>query len=47
MILDYFLFCNNAFRIAPPLVISEDEISEACMRIKNLLDDAMTNARKG
>ena len=44
LILDYFLFCNNAFRIAPPLIITEDQISEACNRIKKLLDAAMTNA---
>jgi acetylornithine/N-succinyldiaminopimelate aminotransferase len=44
LILDYFLFCNNAFRIAPPLIITEDQISEACNRIKKLLDSAMTNA---
>ncbi len=29
LILDYFLFCDNAFRIAPPLTISNDDISEA------------------
>jgi acetylornithine/succinyldiaminopimelate/putrescine aminotransferase len=45
LILDYFLFCNNAFRIAPPLIITEDEISKACSRLKELLDDAMTNAK--
>jgi acetylornithine/N-succinyldiaminopimelate aminotransferase len=45
LILDYFLFCNNAFRIAPPLIISDDEIIMACTRLKNLLDDAM-NRRK-
>lgn len=26
IIVDQFLFCNNAFRIAPPLVITEDEV---------------------
>lgn len=41
LILDYFLFCDNAFRIAPPLVISDDEILLACSRLKSLLDDAM------
>ena len=45
LVLDYFLFCNNALRIAPPLTISEEEISEACIRVKKLLDDAMTNAK--
>jgi acetylornithine/N-succinyldiaminopimelate aminotransferase len=45
LILDYFLFCNNAFRIAPPLIISEDEILKACIMTKKLLDDAMINAK--
>jgi acetylornithine/N-succinyldiaminopimelate aminotransferase len=45
LILDYFLFCDNAFRIAPPLIINDDEILLACSRLKNLLDDAM-NRRK-
>lgn len=27
---DWFLNCNNAMRIAPPLIISEKEIDEAC-----------------
>jgi len=46
LILDYFLFCNNALRIAPPLIISEEEISLACRQLKELLDDAMSNAKK-
>jgi acetylornithine/N-succinyldiaminopimelate aminotransferase len=41
LILDYFLFCNNAFRIAPPLIISNEEIVTACNLLKVLLDDAM------
>ncbi len=40
IILDYFLFCDDAFRIAPPLVIKDDEIVDACNRVKKLLDDA-------
>jgi acetylornithine/N-succinyldiaminopimelate aminotransferase len=39
LILDYFLFCDDAFRIAPPLTITEEEISLACRKICNLLDD--------
>jgi acetylornithine/N-succinyldiaminopimelate aminotransferase len=45
LILDYFLFCNNAFRIAPPLIISEDEIKKSCIRLKELLDYANSNAK--
>jgi len=44
LILDYFLFCNNAFRIAPPLTISEAEIRKACIKVKELLDVAQENA---
>jgi len=44
LILDYFLFCNNAFRIAPPLTISEAEIKKACLKVKELLDVALENA---
>ena len=43
LVLDYFLFCANAFRIAPPLIISEDEIAVACNLLKKLLDDAGHN----
>jgi acetylornithine/N-succinyldiaminopimelate aminotransferase len=46
MILDYFLFCNDAFRIAPPLIISEDEILQACRQIRKLVDAAMNNVNK-
>lgn len=27
---DWFLYCDDAMRIAPPLIITEDEIKEAC-----------------
>ncbi len=37
LITDWFLFCDNALRIAPPLVITEDEIKMAC----NILLQAM------
>ena len=30
VITDWFLFCDNSMRIAPPLTISEEEISHAC-----------------
>jgi acetylornithine/succinyldiaminopimelate/putrescine aminotransferase len=38
LILDYFLFCSNAFRIAPPLIIKKEETEEACSQIIKLLD---------
>ncbi len=43
IILDYFLFCSDAFRIAPPLTITDEEIELACSRLTGLLDDAMAN----
>lgn len=43
LVLDYFLFCESAFRIAPPLVINEDEIRWACSRLLQLLDEARQN----
>lgn len=39
LILDYFLFCNDAFRLAPPLIITEEETDNACRQINHLLDD--------
>jgi acetylornithine/succinyldiaminopimelate/putrescine aminotransferase len=34
IITDWFLFCNNAMRIAPPLTITDDEIRLACSILK-------------
>ena len=38
LITDWFLFCDNAMRISPPLTISTDEIREACGIILKALD---------
>lgn len=35
---DWFLYCDTAFRISPPLTISEDEIEECCTIIERSLD---------
>jgi acetylornithine/succinyldiaminopimelate/putrescine aminotransferase len=45
LVLDYFLFCDSAFRITPPLTINEEEISWACTQLVSLLDDAEKNVR--
>ncbi|MBD2703489.1 aspartate aminotransferase family protein [Spirosoma sp. BT702] len=37
VITDWFLFCNNSMRIAPPLIITEEQIHEAC----NVILDAV------
>jgi len=39
VLLDFFLFCDTHFRIAPPLIISEQEISMACKQICAALDE--------
>jgi len=46
LVLDYFLFCNDAFRIAPPLIINDNQITDACNSLMKLLDDAETNVGK-
>lgn len=38
LLLDWFLFSDDAFRIAPPLTITEEEIELACRRLNALLD---------
>lgn len=40
---DWFLFCDNSMRIAPPLVISEDEIREACSLILRSIGEVLNN----
>lgn len=40
LITDFFLFCGDSFRIAPPLTISSEEIHEACDKLLTLLDEA-------
>jgi acetylornithine/N-succinyldiaminopimelate aminotransferase len=43
LVLDFFLFCRNALRIAPPLTIKDNEIELACTKLIDLLDDVMKN----
>jgi acetylornithine/N-succinyldiaminopimelate aminotransferase len=45
LILDYFLFCGDCFRIAPPLVIKDEEIFWACSQLNNLLDDVLKKTK--
>lgn len=39
VITDWFLYCDNAMRIAPPLIISNQQIEEACEVILSALED--------
>lgn len=38
---DWFLFCDNSMRIAPPLVITDEQIREACGVILRSIDEAV------
>lgn len=38
VITDWFLYCDNAMRIAPPLTITNEEIEEACLVILKAID---------
>ncbi len=37
IITDWFLFCDNSMRIAPPLIITEEEIRKACQVILSVI----------
>lgn len=41
VITDWFLFCDDAMRIAPPLVISEEEIEKACWVILEAIEESL------
>lgn len=38
VMVDYFLFNTNSFRIAPPLIVDYDQIKEGCTIIRHVLD---------
>ena len=38
LLIDSFLFCDDAFRISPSLTITDTEIAIACQRIDSLLN---------
>jgi len=42
LITDWFLFANNCMRIAPPLIISEEEIRASCAIILSALNKIYT-----
>ena len=37
----WFLSCNNSFRLAPPLNITEEEIRDACARMREAMDSVL------
>lgn len=40
VITDWFLFCDDSMRIAPPLVITETQIQEACQMILKAIEES-------
>lgn len=40
VITDWFLFCDNAMRIAPPLTIEDDVLKAACLKIVESINEA-------
>lgn len=38
IITDWFLFCDNSMRIAPPLIITDEEIKKACKVILSVIN---------
>jgi len=46
VIVDYFLFNNRSFRLAPPLIISMEELSEACAILLEAMDYALNRFKK-
>lgn len=40
-LIDYFLFNNKSFRLAPPLIISEEQIRQGCTILLEAMDYAM------
>lgn len=46
LVIDRFLFCDDAFRVAPPLIISENEVDESAGRIMDTLDQLMKQESK-
>ena len=41
VVLDQFLFCRNAFRIAPPLTITDDEVAWSSDRLLKAIDRSL------
>jgi len=41
LVTDWFLFHDSAFRIAPPLIISEEEIIKACLILNESIEESV------
>lgn len=45
-VIDYFLFNSTSFRLAPPLIISDEQIEEGCKILLQAMDYAESKYRK-
>jgi len=45
-LVDYFLFNDKSFRLAPPLVITEEQIREGCKILLAAMDVAQARYKK-
>jgi len=41
VITDWFLFCDNSMRIAPPLIITDEQIRDACAVILQAIGEVL------
>jgi acetylornithine/succinyldiaminopimelate/putrescine aminotransferase len=46
VIIDWFLHCDTALRLAPPLVITDEEIEAACSVILSALDECLAHSSR-
>ena len=42
IIMDWFIFCDTALRLAPPLIITEKQIGEVCDRMIRVMDQTLS-----
>lgn len=45
-VIDYFLFNSTSFRLAPPLIINDEQIAEGCEILLNAMDYAQSKYKK-
>lgn len=45
VVTDWFLYCDNSMRIAPPLIITESEIREVCKILLSCMDEVMLEGK--
>jgi 4-aminobutyrate aminotransferase-like enzyme len=46
LVTDWFLFAPNCLRIAPPLIITEEEIASTCALLLQVIQDTAGSSQK-